>query len=120
MALLGPDLQLDPLTHDLVFVDGALQLVADPVQKVKIRLLFIRGEWFLDIEEGVPYFEEIFVKAPNLDRLRALYRTVIGDTLGIEDVREIDLAFDAGSRRLTLTWTAGTAAGEIDSTVQIP
>lgn len=120
MALLGPDLQLDDLTGDLVLVNGDLQLAADPVQQVSIRLKFVRGEWFLDVEVGVPYFEDVFVKQPDLDRIRAMYRTVIAETLGISDVRQIDLQYVPETRGLRVIWSADTEAGEIDGTAQLP
>ncbi len=118
MTLLGADLELDPLTHDLMLVDGAAQLVASVEQKIKIRLLFIRGEWFLDTEVGIPYLDQVFVKQPNLDLLRALYRTEIIETLGVLAVREMRVTFIAGTRRLSISFTADSDVGEIDQTVE--
>lgn len=118
MALLGPDLQLDDATHDLVFVNGALQLRVDVAQKIKIRLLFVRGEWFLDIEEGLPYLQQIFVKSPNLDLLRSVYRSEIMNTLGVLDVRTIELTYETTTRKLSVSWSADTDQGEVDGTIQ--
>lgn len=116
---LGFDIRLNQ-DHDLDFgTNGALTLEADVAQKIKERLLFIRGEWFLDRDDGVPYFEQIFVKAPNLDHLRALYRSVILDTPGVLDLRTFVLALDSSTRQMTLTFSADTDTGEIEQTLQV-
>lgn len=119
MSLLGPDIRLGDNSHDLVIVDGDLQLVADVAQAIKIRLLTVRGEWFLDNELGVPYFEEIFVKAPDLDRVRSIYRQTILDTPGVLDVRTITLSYTASTRELSVSFNCDSDQGEIDQTVEI-
>ena len=119
MTILGPDLRLDDLTHDLMIVDGAPQIVADVAQAIKIRLSTVRGEWFLDTELGIPYFEDLFVKAPDLGRVRSIYRQEIIDTPGVLDVRTIDLDYAPATRELTISFNADSDAGEIDDTVEI-
>lgn len=110
---LGPDLLLDPSSHDLVLVDGDLVLGADVAQAVKIRLLFVRGEWFLNRLQGVPYFEQIFVKNPNLSHVSAIFRKTILDTPGVNELTSFSFDFDNATRVFTLTWAADTDEGEI-------
>ena len=110
---LGPDLMLDPLTHDLDIQDGDLFLGADVAQAVKIRLLFIRGEWFLNTLEGVPYFEQVFIKNPNLDHIAAIFRATIIETPGVKDIFNFDFDFVPTTRTFTLAWSADTDQGEI-------
>lgn len=116
---LGLDILLDEPDHDLQITHGDLVLEASVAQKIKIRLLFIRGEWFLDIERGVPYFEDIFVKAPNLDHLRAIYRTTVLETLGVTAVAAFDLALNAATRNLSVTFEADTTTGTIEGEVAL-
>lgn len=63
------DIELDPLTHDLKITDNKLALVStsskETVQKVKMALLLFKGEWFANTLEGVPYFQEIFIRYKN-------------------------------------------------------
>ncbi len=113
MAVLGPDILLDTETHDLVFVDGDLVLVADVAQAVKIRLLFVQGDWFLNRAAGLPYFEKILVKNPNIDHVAAIYRRVIVDTPGVGEITKFVFDFDAATRIFTLDWAADTDEGEI-------
>ena len=48
--------------HDLAIIDFDLQLTTDQqaiAQRVKQSLLLFKGEWFLDRDLGVPYYEDI-------------------------------------------------------------
>lgn len=117
---LGPDLILDPLTGDLRLDDGAPIAAADVAQAILIRLRFILGEWFLDTEAGLPYFERIFVKAPQIDQLRVLYRTEILETPGVRELLALEMDFDANARRLDVSFRADTDQGEIDQAVAFP
>ncbi len=113
MAVLGPDILLDVDTHDLTFVDGDLVLSADVAQAVKIRLLFFQGEWFLNRGAGLPYFEQIFVKAPNLDHVSSIFRRTIVDTPGVDELTRFLPDFDENTRIYTLDWGADSDDGEI-------
>lgn len=113
MALLGPDLLLDPDTHDLAFSNGDLQMAVDVAQAVKINLLFVEGEWFLDRLKGVPYFSDVFVKAPNLDHVAAFFRAAIVETPGVGELLEFSFDFDTPSRLFSVEWKADTDDGEI-------
>jgi hypothetical protein len=72
------DLALDPADDDLLVSDGLLALVrgADAVaQRLRLRLALVRGSWFLDLGEGVPFLERVLIKGVNLDEVAALLRT---------------------------------------------
>jgi hypothetical protein len=50
------DIALDPITGELLFKDGDLQLVAGKdaiLSDIKGTLLFFQGEWFLDLNAGM-------------------------------------------------------------------
>ncbi len=111
--ILGPDVLLDDDTHDLLFVNGDLVMDVDVAQATKINLLFVRGEWFLNIDLSVPNFEQFFVKAPRLNLLRSILRKTIEDTPGIDAVTSLDLVYDPRARTLAVAFEASTAEGEI-------
>lgn len=72
-------------------------------QRLSIRLDFARGEWALDLRQGVPYFEEILVKNPDLIGVRAIFREVILETPGVESIDQLDLDLDTAQRILRVT-----------------
>ncbi len=81
-------------------------------QQVELRLGFFKGEWFLDEEAGLPWYEEILVKNPNLIRIRDIFRTAILSVNGISDVTYLDVRF-TGARTVTVEFRATTDLGEL-------
>lgn len=115
------DLKLG-LTGDIVLAAGDLVLVRGTdavVQSVRSRLLLFKGEWFLDLDAGMPWYQEILIKNPDVSRLQSLFRDRIAGTKGVSAVNSLTLLFDRANRRLTVTYTAAADAGLIGDTVVI-
>lgn len=76
--------------HDNVFVNGFCPVVTDPVgrvmQRLKIKLLTFKGEWFQDTEYGVPYWQEMLGYKVSKSRLDIIFQEAI---LEEEEVVEI-------------------------------
>lgn len=108
---------LDPATHDLTVVSGRLRLVADDeatVQEIRTRLLFFKGDSFVDQREGVPYWEEILaVKGVDINRVRAILRAVIRSVPSVVDVPRLDIQIDRITRRATIDFEARTVRGSV-------
>lgn len=96
---------------DLAVVTGS-----DAVkQHIAQRLRFVRGEWFMDITRGVPYFFDILgQKAPDLSNLSAVMKDAILGTPGVTGLSSFGLSLDRQTRELTLTFVATSDDGEID------
>lgn len=108
------DIALDAF-GDLLFTDGDLSFVrgAEAVQQsLKIRLRFFQGEWFLDVNAGLPYSTQILVKNPNLVALRAIYRREIEETVGVGELRRLLLTYDP-ARILKVQYSVVTDLGEL-------
>ena len=107
----------NPVVHDLKLVNGQLVFLEEGVeataQKLKVRLLFFLGEWYLDQRQGVPYWETVLVKSPDLDRIKAMFRSVIIDCPGISGVEDISLTFDRPAREAFLSFDAITDDGQV-------
>lgn len=69
-------LALDTETWD-IGLDGSgnIAVLVDPsallAQRIQCRLQTFKGECFLDRSVGVPYYEEILKKNPDLGRVRS-------------------------------------------------
>lgn len=108
------DIALSTSTHDLVFTNGELTIVSglDAIaQHVKIRLLFFRGEWELNLDEGVPYWTDILVIGPDLRAIESLLRQVILGTPGITSIVSFSLEHDRTNRSLEAVFEAITTDG---------
>lgn len=92
------DLQLD--AGQIVLLENS-ETVPNPeavTQELRQKLHFFKGEWFLDQREGIPYYEEVFKKNPNVDILRTIFREVILGTNGIESIEVLNIVI--GSDRV--------------------
>lgn len=113
----GRDLLLDD-TGDLALSGGDLVLVSDLAaieQEISIRLQFLRGEWFLDTTAGLPYFQNILVKSPNLAAIKTLFTNEILSSAGVKALLSLVLDFDRKARVLTVTFSVSTDLGQLDS-----
>lgn len=105
------DLKLDR-TGDLEISDtGDVMLTQSVRQAVEIRLRWLFGEWRFAPEAGVPYFDRIMVKKPDIEGIKQILRTEIMAVDGMTDVKNLQVVIDTKSRVATITFD-GTADGE--------
>lgn len=98
---------LDVSTGDLRLVTGA-----DAVeQHLKIRLRFFLGEWKLNPLEGIPYYDKVLVKNPDVGVIEVLFRRVILTTPGVVSLDDLELTLSA-ERVLSVDFTATLDTGE--------
>jgi hypothetical protein len=110
------DILLDRDSHDLAVIDGDLQLVrgVDLIrQRLKQRILTISGEWFLDENIGLPWFQEFSQKGIDDERVKAAILRVIAETQGVSEVVEFDMSLDRRARKLMVSFRVTTTLGDI-------
>lgn len=110
------DLALDTQTGDLCLDCGDIATVSgvDAIrQSLSIRLRFLKGEWFMDPSIGVPYFERILVKNPNVQDAQAILRQVILTTPGVLGIERFEFNFDSVGRAARLKFTALSTEGPV-------
>ena len=101
---------LDLSTGNLQLLDGNEEIA----QKLKYRLQFFFGEWFLDQRLGIPYYEDIFIKNPDLVVVQGIFREVIIETPGVVGiVGELVLDLVAATRLLTVAFSATLSSGGV-------
>lgn len=108
---IGTDGDLTLTAGDFVFVTEALQVA----QAVETTLRAFRGEWFLNTNFGVPYFQSILgARMVTKEEFDAIIKAAI---VGVEDVNRIlayESSFDRGNRVYDVSFTADTTFGPID------
>lgn len=109
-----PPGDLDVANGDFVLATG-VEFIR---QKLSSRFKFFLGEWFLDQREGVPYYRDVFVKNPNPEVIRSIFRQVALSVPGVIALPRFDLVFDPVERLLTFNFEARTAA--LDTIVVTP
>jgi predicted RNase H-related nuclease YkuK (DUF458 family) len=95
------------ITTDIQVVEDVDQVV----QAVRTRLRTFYGEWAFDTTQGVPYIEEIFVKAPNMKVVDGLLKAAILDTDGVVEFISYSSNYTPSTRTLTVTCEINTDYG---------
>ena len=79
-------------------------------QNVKTRLALWQGQWFLDIDEGTPWLQEILGKHDAVD---AVIKNRILETPGVLSISSFESIFNSDERRMTFTVVIDTEYGEV-------
>ena len=110
------DLGLDVTTNDLVFTGRNLTTVAGSAlvaQRLKVILQLFKGEWFLDADAGIPWFQEVLEKGVDVTVVDAILRAAI---LGVTDVNRLltySSEIDAAARTISVAFTVDTVYGPV-------
>lgn len=112
-------------TNDLLVQNGQLVIYSDAdqiAQSINETLGTFYGEWFLNNQIGVPWFQQIFVDHPNLDIIQAILLNAVQSVPGVAQINSFEYDFAAASRALSVTMTIQTTNGQtlnLEQTVSI-
>lgn len=110
-------LQTSAPANDLDLTSGNLVVIEDlgPVtaQKLTNKFLLFLGEWFIDTRIGVPYFQQVMLKNPNLSAIGQLFRKIILNTPGVDSILQASLEFDVTQRVLNAAFKVQLADGTV-------
>ncbi len=99
------DLLLDK-NGDLVFTNGDVSFTDSVVQAITVRLRWFLGEWKINTDFGVPYYDDVFVKNPNKVLLEERIREEILSVEEVEEVSSVSINIDSNTRAATINFTA--------------
>ena len=111
------DILLDSITHD-IFVDNK-DLVISPetadavTQRLKIKLLFFKGEWWLNTDFGTPYYQNIFVKGVTQFKIDTIFKGQILDTQGVVSLISFESVYNPAARTYNLKFSCRSTTGDI-------
>lgn len=112
---------MDSVVHDLVVVGGNVPLYGGLDQRIDCMLRTFRGEWWLDTSIGVPYFEEVLKKNPDMAVVRQAFASVILSVPGVQEVTRLEVKFLRTSRALRVDFEVkGTDAIPVSGTSEVP
>lgn len=107
------------INNDIIYESGKFKTVenaAETVQYIRSKLLLYKGEWFLNINAGIPYFQEIFTRPVNLANIESIFKSTILNTPNINKLVEFSMDYKKSpNRKLTITFSAETTYGLINN-----
>jgi len=71
--------------------------------RIMARLRFFKREWFLDKRQGMPYFEAILVKNPDVSLVQSIFRRAILSTPGVLSIARMVTSLDSSLRQFTIS-----------------
>ncbi|WP_432783736.1 hypothetical protein QZH45_09750 [Pseudomonas corrugata] len=89
----------DIVTRGQQFLSGKEEIA----QTVLTRLRLFLGEYFRDITDGTPWYEQILGKFTNLSAAEAALRARIANTPGVIRLTSFSADFDITTRRYSVT-----------------
>ena len=97
------DIQLSANGDLLVDEAGDIMLTDSVRQAAMVRLRWILGEWRYYIDAGVPYFEEILKKKPDIERIRMIIHDEVMSVEEVRDVRDIHIVINQPERSAAIS-----------------
>jgi len=107
------DLELIENGNNLIIRNFDLGIAESSVyiaNKIRIIMKTFNGEWYLNLNAGLPYYSDILVKSPNLDFIADIYTSAILGVSGVESIDEFELTLDG--RLLEITFIAILTNGD--------
>lgn len=103
------------LNNDLALTSDAQSGGSDPVQQDILQALrTYLNEWYLDNTIGMPWYQQILVKNPDLSKIDALFiNTILGRRGGVQ-LLKYDFSPEFLTRRLEDTFIAQKTTGVVD------
>ena len=108
--------------RDVVINQGDIALCPDDntclSQAIGIKLKTIRGEWFLDTTQGIPYFTHIFGQHRSPSYIRELIVPKILSINGIKKVNNFSVSME-NNRKLLISFDVVFSNGQSSSFTEI-
>ena len=113
------DLRIDPTTEDISLTQGLVDTVTgkdseSKAQRIRARLLTVRGEWLTDVDFGLDYFGVIWVKTtPRPVLVAHVQREILQEADPGEEIRNFELTYDGVTRTLSIAADLVAADGAV-------
>ena len=102
--------------HDIDITNNDFSVIesSDAIrQRLLIRLMTFQGEWVLDTQIGVPYYQTIFTKGVTKDVVDAILKREIAACPGIQSLEKFSSTHDLRTREYSCTFTARDNTGSL-------
>lgn len=105
------ELVLSETTGDLVLVTGMKGIG----QACQLAILSFEGEWFADLESGVPWYQDILGQKREEAKVRTAMREALLSVDGVTKIERLELSWEGTSRTLSVDWEVTAVSGQLVS-----
>jgi hypothetical protein len=117
------DLLLNLEEHDIYFINGDTPITYENkvtvAQKLKIKLLTFKSEWFLDTTIGIPYFQEILKRGVSKLSIDTIFQEAILSEPEVLEITEFNSVIDVETRSYRMSFRVRTNQNEVTDYVDI-
>ena len=82
---------------------GDIELTTSVGQSVRVHLLWFFNEWRFAPQFGLPWFEDVFVKNPDIQRIRRIIRDEAEKVEAVAEARNVNVNVDIHTRKAKIT-----------------
>jgi hypothetical protein len=82
-------------------------------QRLVSALRLFLGEWYLNEDDGVPYYQQIFVNAPRSNILEAILRRQIMASSDVLSIDSFSMTIDRRLRAVHVDFTVQSTVGPV-------
>lgn len=101
--------------QDIDVTDYAMSLVEDDEaikQRLLIRLMIFKGEWFLDTDLGLPYYQTIFQKGVTKEVVDTVIKREIESVEGVSRIVSFSSTLNNATRAYSCDFVCKTTTGD--------
>lgn len=111
------DFYLDPATGDLALNDNGEFKAVEEIRRIgqacRIVCTTHLGEWLLDTSSGIDYINEVFIKNPDENLIRARFYQQLSRVPGVISVDSVTTTPDFSTRTLNIEFSVQTEYGTV-------
>ena len=108
----------DLSSGDATVRGGDVVMIDEPLatrQRLEQKFRLWRGEWFLNINTGFPWLEDVLGQRPRPEVLRSLVHDLVTNDPGVRSMDNLTLTFEGVDRQLRIVFTATLTTGTTES-----
>ena len=117
------DILISPESGDAFFINGMTPVTYENkvtvAQKLKIKLLTFRSEWFLDQTIGVPYFQKILTRGVSKPTIDTIFQEQILSEPDVLEIVEFNSIIDVTNRSYQLSFRVRTNENQTTNYIDI-
>ena len=99
------DIGIDTMTNDISHAEGVILFTSkddETAQRIRTCLRRIKGEWFLDVNAGLPYFGGQMLGGKDLEYVKLLIREELLRIEGVNKITEINILMDKTTKKVSV------------------